>query len=224
MPRHSPRPPHKPESYSRRTGFREENERLLIACEGDNEKLYLRLVIHEFKLTATVIIEAAGGGNPGNVVNKAIDYRNKASDKGSPFDKVWCVFDTEKVADKNQFFQAVTKAKNEQINLAITNPCLEYWFILHFESTTQAFSDCNDVIRKAKTIGQLADYDKSKEILKRIILKHLIPNTETAINNAMTCLKQVKQTNSDEFPSPSTTINTLLGVLSELKRAKPYNS
>ncbi|WP_436527542.1 RloB family protein [Actinoplanes sp. HUAS TT8] len=49
--------------------------------------------------------------------------------KGKGYDEVWCVFD---VDEHPHLETAKTLAGQHGIRLAISNPCLELWFLLHF--------------------------------------------------------------------------------------------
>jgi hypothetical protein len=53
--------------------------------------------------------------------------------RGRPHDQVWCVFDRD---EHPNFAKAIDLADRHGINLAISNPCLELWVILHFEDQT----------------------------------------------------------------------------------------
>jgi RloB-like protein len=45
---------------------------------------------------------------------------------------VWCVFD---VDDHTRFDDAVQMARDNGIELAVSNPCFELWLLLHFQDS-----------------------------------------------------------------------------------------
>lgn len=49
----------------------------------------------------------------------------------------------------------------ENVNLIINNPCLEHWFLLHFEKNGTYFDNCDNAQKQLKK--HLKDYDKSQK-------------------------------------------------------------
>ena len=47
--------------------------------------------------------------------------------------------------------------------LVVNNPCLEYWYILHFRNTTKFYDTYADLKRDLVRIPNLKDYDKTDE-------------------------------------------------------------
>jgi hypothetical protein len=72
------------------------------------------------------------GSNPRTVARSA----KKTAEEEGPFDEVWLVFDTEgpqnhqRIADARD---AIETARQLGHKTAASNPCFEYWLILHFE-------------------------------------------------------------------------------------------
>ena len=64
---------------------------------------------------------------------KRIETREGKRGRGRPHNQIWCVFDRD---EHPNFVQAVDLANRHDIKLAISNPCIELWFILHFENPT----------------------------------------------------------------------------------------
>jgi RloB-like protein len=62
-----------------------------------------------------------------------IEARDARRGRGRPHNQIWCVFDRD---ERPNFAKAVALADRHGINLAISNPCLELWFIVHFEDHT----------------------------------------------------------------------------------------
>lgn len=72
-----------------------------------------------------------------------------------------------------------------KIYVIVNNPCLEYWFLLHFENLGRTYKNCGDVTTKLKRY--LPGYDKSARYFKKKdndIYIRLKPYLRTAINNA----------------------------------------
>lgn len=77
-------------------------------------------------------------GVPLSLVNRAVarsreDKQDEKRGQGPGYDEIWCVFDVDNHPD---IATAVNIARDHNIYLAISNPCLELWFILHFQDQT----------------------------------------------------------------------------------------
>ena len=44
----------------------------------------------------------------------------------------------------------------------INNPCLEYWYLLHYRKTTKHFADFSSLCPELRKIPELAQYEKSE--------------------------------------------------------------
>ncbi len=209
-------------SYNRRGPSREQQKRILIACEGDSERLYFESLSQANKLQTVVVIECACGGYAGRVVELAIEQRDKAKKEENPFDIIWCVFDTEGIDQKEEFLKAIANAKKREFNLAISNPCVEYWFILHFEQTTASLANADDAVKRLKI--HEPDYEKSLVFMEKFVPQRILPKTNTAIKHAKSCLAEVEMTNTENFPNPCTTLHNLIEEFEKLRQNKPYNS
>ncbi|GMU86881.1 MAG: hypothetical protein AMXMBFR48_21220 [Ignavibacteriales bacterium] len=75
--------------------------------------------------------------------------------------------------------------KYQNIIIITINPCLEFWFLLHFIKTSKSIDKCSEAESLLKK--HLSDYKKSQKYLCRqnydIYLK-LKPYIKTAINNS----------------------------------------
>lgn len=92
------------------------------------------------------------GADPHTVVRYAAGLRNQAGDS---YDEVWCVVDV----DDFDVAKAVTTARRAGISLAISNPCFEYWLLLHFEACAAPLPCYADVARRLRR--HVPEYDKS---------------------------------------------------------------
>lgn len=84
-----------------------------------------------------MILDARGAG-PLQLVQHAIetqraDTRDARRGKGRAYDEIWCVFD---VDEHVNLATARDLARRHDIRLALSNPCIELWFLLHFENQT----------------------------------------------------------------------------------------
>ena len=74
-------------------------------------------------------------------------------------------------------------SKIENVEVIVSNPCLEYWLFLHFDFSGKPFRDCNEANIMLKR--HLKDYDKSeKYYIRNDLYKRLKDSQNTAIRNA----------------------------------------
>ena len=76
-------------------------------------------------------------------------------------------------------------SKNQKVVVIVNNPCLEYWFLLHFRKTTKIFTACADAEREVSQ--HLKGYEKTEKFFKKSnndIYKQLKPHLKTAISHA----------------------------------------
>ena len=76
-------------------------------------------------------------------------------------------------------------SKQDKVVVIVNNPCLEYWFLLHFQKTNKVFTACTDA---EKQVSQhLKGYEKTEKFFKKSnndIYKQLKPYFQTAVSNA----------------------------------------
>lgn len=77
------------------------------------------------------------------------------------------------------------KEERPRITVIINNPCLEFWFLLHFEETSKYFNDCDKAGKQLKK--HLPSYEKTQKYFTSQdsdIYLRLKPHLATAIKNA----------------------------------------
>jgi len=190
---------------------------ILIVTEGlRTEPDYLKGLRNHLKLTAVDIeIMKAPGTDALSVVACAIeirDDRKREARRGCtvPYDSVWAVFDTERADTNPKLNDALQKAEANRINIALSNPCFEFWLLLHDEFTTAPFPKCENVIRRIKD-RYLPDYEKNN-----IPVESYIPKVPTAVHNAEQCQNHHKTAGTEG--NPSTGVYLLIREMNESTR------
>ena len=146
----------------RRRNVRAVAKRFLIVCEDDKSAPnYFNALKKQFNLSATSVMVVGSGGHsqPIQVVDRAIDVKEKANDDDSgtlPFNEVWCVIDGEFGAEINN---ARFRANANNVKLAISTMCFEYWILLHFEDNDTSTLDCDALVSTLKK-KHIAKYAK----------------------------------------------------------------
>lgn len=130
-----------------------------------------------------------------------------------PYEKVWIVFDRDGHANIPATFHE--KQTVNEIEIAFSVVCFEYWVLLHFEKTTRLFSDCDNV---GSYIRQkyFPEYEKSRNNYHNLKDKISI-----AIENATWCSKQ-NQTDLNDGLKPYqlqayTNVHELIYFLKDLR-------
>jgi hypothetical protein len=76
--------------------------------------------------------------------------------------------------------------KHKNVIVIVNNPCLEFWFLLHFEITSKYFENCLSAEKELKK--RLPDYEKTEKYFTKqnddIYLK-LKPHLRAALHNSI---------------------------------------
>lgn len=148
---------------------RQLRETIAILGDGECEFWYFQMLKrHEFQAPFAIKPEL-----PAKSTLKAQFQR--AVELSGEYDQVYWVVDLDVVLEEdrtwtkggqsplNEFnnMKGLLSKKHPNVQILINNPCLEYWFLLHFEKIRGGFSHC-DAVRKA-LLKHLPDYDKNKK-------------------------------------------------------------
>ncbi len=195
------------EDFQRPGGFRRQRGRLFIVCEGkETEPLYFEAAWKERQkrnqLDPAIIVKPGKARTyPTAVVERAIALKAD-NDWDADLDQIWAVFDTEQVGTHPDLKRAMQLAIDNQVNLAISNPAVEYWFLLHFENTNRPFQNADqlcDALRR-----HIPGYNKSKPVY--LLLRDQM---EDALQRAKGFRDQSSE-NWEDLPNPSTGIDQLV--------------
>ena len=144
----------KQEREKRKYRTREKRVRLLIVCEGEKtEPNYFKSMDLDLPKGIVDLHVVGEGDNTINVVESAIELRNKAKDDRNPFDHVWVVFDRDSFPAE-RFNDAVFLARRENINCAYSNEAFELWYLLHFEFYNTAISRHDYIVCLESFLGR----------------------------------------------------------------------
>ena len=208
----------KARDLSRKTPKRETYKTILIVCEGEKtEKLYFEDLISTKKLSSVnVQVYSGRGSDPESVVKTAIEEKDKQS-QHLEFDEVYCVIDR----DAHQTFDDAKKlAKEHNINLIVSYPSFEYWYLCHFKYSRapivktggkSAGDNCVALLNKEWNAIFSMNYNKAQEGVYRVLL----PYIETAIENSK---KALVEANEDDELNPSTEVHCLVAHLRKIKQ------
>lgn len=147
-----------------------------ILCEGDKtEPNYFRGIIKVNRIKGANVVKPKDH-SPMGVVRAAKEQIKIAKRAKIPKKdiEVWAVFDKDGHANLPN---AIKMAKDNNIKVAFSNVCFEYWILLHFEKCTKPFHKCDEVIKYIRD-NHDKDYLKKNNHFERLQDK-----IETAISN-----------------------------------------
>jgi hypothetical protein len=201
-------------SFSRPRNPRTVGRKVIIVCEGDTEEIYFE-AIRRFKRLQTLKIRVVNPAftDPENIVKFAVNLRDDAKREKNWLDKdeVWAIFDGEEHIANNiqNWNRALLLAAKETINLGISNPSFELWYLLHYQNQTANIH--RDKARRDLT-KHLPAYDKTKDFYE----SHFRLLTNQATTRAEKLLLNIQKNGLNTYNNPSTQIHLLVEKLSKL--------
>lgn len=154
--------------------------------------------------------------DPLNVVHAAVQQRDvlRRDRRWEETDCAWAVFDGDEHIENNpqNWYEALDLARRKEIGLAISNPCFEFWYLLHYQ-------DRESHITRQKVLSRLRNHIPDYEKGKCIFPDPLHPLTSNAIERA----ERLSALRSDlpEYSNPSTNVHSLVSVLLEMTDVEP---
>ncbi len=131
-------------SHGRLKSTRDAKPILLVVCEGAvTEKEYLQGFANRCRNSRVQIeISSEAGRDPKSLVEVAKSHKKRAEeaaekgDSNLAYDQVWCLHDIDEWPVE-KINGAMEMARDNGIQLAVSNPCVELWLFLHFKDTGQ---------------------------------------------------------------------------------------
>jgi len=117
-----------------------------IVCEGEmTEPNYFRGILKHYGLNNGRVIKPKDN-SPMGIVKEAKELRKQAIRARIPQQDiiVWAVFDRD---GHVRIQDALVMARDNNICVAFSNVCFEYFILLHYEKVTRPFTRCDEVIK-----------------------------------------------------------------------------
>ena len=192
---------------------RRERKLIVVATEGRNKTEISYLKMFNRTQKQYKIVSARGNDtDPESVVDDAIKAVEREDLDFSRGDRAVALVDTDFGKDA-QLRAAEDKAVTNNVEVLMSNPCFEVWFLQHFRYSTKGYNSSDEVIEELlsfwpKYRKNLNDYSE---------LFHL---TEDALNNADKLRQYHKKVDPERDTiqsNPSTNVDTFVRVLYEAK-------
>ncbi len=193
---------------SRKTSLRQQNKLVLVVCEDEKSGCdYLKLMAKHLRLHTTCIVESSATGSaPISVVEDAIRrIALRKKEKLELFELVFCVWDIDEHTSLNDARQL---ADANEFKVIESNPCFEFWLLLHFAYHTAPIvrrankSPADECVKLLKQY--ITGYDKSKI---KDYFAELLPKFELAKNSAAKLRIELQSTSSI---NPATDLDLLI--------------
>ena len=169
--------PRKIETTKRGAKPRKSYPIVVIVCEGEKtEPNYFRNFKQRHKPLQIEIVTGSSGKSYDALIKEAVRAKKKHIDGTGAKWSVWCVSDVDG-ASQQQLDVYKKAADQHGFDIALSNPCFELWYQLHYQYTTSLSSTYSDLVKKLPK--ELVPYDKTRDIYEK-----LQPNEEMAIVNA----------------------------------------
>ena len=152
--------------------------KLLIYCEGETEKQYLMAIAEALKITSNVSIRKTAACSPIQLLEFAYkDFQwSQVVDKEFPFTEYWLVFDRDHHPSyENTFTLAATMSPAP--HLAWTNPCIEFWFWLHYSGNRENLKFDEEVEVSNNRTEKVLDNDEVEITTVRRVRRTIKPET-----------------------------------------------
>lgn len=193
---------------ARRSAFKNSLPKILIVTEGaETERGYFEALARSEKNPLVTVDIVGGAGAPRSIVQRAKELKNHAvkqarreKDDNLKYNELWCVFD---VDEHPGIHDAVQMARENDIDLAISNPCIELWLWLHF-ADQPGMQDRHKLLRMLKK--HVPNYDKAIDFS---IYK---PHVADACLRAEK-LEQLHESSGSPGENPSTAVWRLVRVI-----------
>ncbi len=140
---------------------RQEKPLLLILCEDQGGvKTYIEQIAKSILLRSAIAVDIQGiGEGPGKLYQYAnMALRGSSRKFPNKADMVFLVFDKDR---HESFDEVLVKSKNhDRIHLFASIPCIEMFFILHFQYCSMPANCYDDLLGVLKAIPEFKKYNK----------------------------------------------------------------
>jgi hypothetical protein len=177
----------------------------VVFCEGAvTERQYVIQLARSVRATSVKV--ATEHGDPKYLVELAVKHK-RAGRKSAPADIVWCIFDAD---DHKRLNDALIQARDNDIPVALSNPCFELWALLHF-ADHRAYID--RAALRAEVQAHLPGYDKELPFDK------LAPGKDAAADRAKSLGEMHIGNGSEKHENPSTNVWQIVEAIENLRTA-----
>ena len=167
------------------------NPTFFVFCEGKTEAAYVDLLRHSFRVPVEIIVKVSDSNISRPYIDRCMRDRFTTSE-----DRIFLMFDL----DVPGTLAHMSKIKDA--TLLLSNPCIEYWFLLHFDNINREMTSAECLAR----LKSISDY--SKGTVSSAMKKMLTENIHLAAFRAKS---------KTPYANPSSTVYLLADELTKGK-------
>ena len=171
------------------------NPTFFVFCEGKTEAAYIDLLRRNYRVPVEIIAKISDSNISQPYIDRCLRQRFSTSN-----DKIFLMFDLD-VAGMLEHLKSIRNS-----TLLLSNPCIEYWFLLHYRDTAKELTS-PECIRLLKNFE--AEYDKGG--FTPNMMNILIGNIEIASERAKA---------KPLYLNPSSTFHIFVEELKRLKKVR----
>jgi len=180
-------------------------------CEGEKTEPNYFTELKNYERISTVTVKVSGdcGSAPISVVEHALELYDSLQDQANPIEAVFCVFDRD---EHKSYAKACAEIKRLAalgipIEAVVSDPCFEYWLVLHFQYHRATYNRTGTRSPARNTYKHLGTFLKGYNKGAAGVYKTLKPLQGDAIENAKRAIIDAGATGQ---PNPSTYIHLLV--------------
>jgi RloB-like protein len=184
-------------------------KRILVFVEGSTEEIYVKYWYRLHRQHVIVVVDENHGGPMTCVKNAVAQWKFQMAEtrrgRGSGYDEYWCFFD---VDEHPNLDEALALAAASEIKVAVSNPCLELWFVLHNQDQT-AHVHRKEIQRQCKSLFGFEKRPSQDD------LDSLNPRYLSAKARSQALDDRHEGNNSSPGSNPSTSVWTLVDTIAQ---------
>lgn len=166
-----------------------------IVIDGETEFWYFQMLVRNEKDKLNVHVK------PELPSKKAlIDQFNLVKELAKDYPKTFWIIDLDvilketreaqkgaktRIQEFNEYINIIRKDYSDNVVVIVNNPCLEFWMLLHYETTSKYYDTCLSAEKQLKK--HLPDYQKTEKYFTKQdndIYLRLKPNLNEALKNS----------------------------------------
>jgi hypothetical protein len=207
---------------ARRVNTRERHRRVLVITGGvKTEPAYLHFLRDKLGTSGVTIQVVESGRDPLRLVDEAIVQKSqdaldakRSRDSSNVFDSVWVMTDVDDF--EKAIPQALAKAANDEVQVAVSNPCFEIWLLWH--ASDHGYGSTKTVQTAAQAAGVTTGKNGKELVVSAVDGKY-----QEARDRAVA--RQAAHSRNDVQPpsnNPSSDVYLLVeGLLAAARHARP---
>lgn len=185
---------------------------IYIICEGEETEIKYFKHFRSRNCLVEVTPMSSKHKAAEHLVRHARSLIGQAEYRPKDGDEIWCVFDCDD--NSNEALRAaVDTAEKHGYGIAFSNPCFEYWYLLHFMQHNAYLKGSSEVIRLLQTKDRLEKYEKNQDVFQL-----LLPYQTEAAKRAAARLEQLYRDGvivMSRDSNPATTVHKLVEYLNQ---------